>query len=187
MQKTRAFIAIPVEGEVRAALTELQARLKNPAANIRWMNPDALHLTLAFLGDIPAEKTPALGAALDENVSHLKSFPLRIQGVGVFGRRDKPGVVWAGVAETPDLLTLRERVARAVAAANIPFAACRFRPHLTLGRFKTPERATPIFPAMEKENDAVYGEIRVEAVELFKSELKPAGAEHTSLHRAALV
>lgn len=186
MESIRAFIAIDIGSEIRARLDELQQKLIPTDADVRWVKPENIHLTLAFLGNVPAENFQALENALDERLQRLEPFQLTAQGTGVFGRRSRPSVVWAGIEESPPLFTLQQRVVSALEAASIPFANKRFRPHLTLGRFKSLTHLDELFQTLEKEEARFFGTTEISSMELIKSELKPTGAEHTVLHRTDL-
>lgn len=183
METLRAFIAVEIGSEIRARLGELQKQLKKANADIRWVQPENMHLTLAFLGNVPVEKFQPLENALNATLRKLEPFQLTAYGTGVFGRRSRPSVVWAGIEESPPLLNLQERVVSALEAAAIPFENKRFHPHLTLGRFKSLSHLDELFQTLEKEEARFFGTTEISSVELIKSELKPTGAEYTVLHR----
>jgi 2'-5' RNA ligase len=127
----RAFLGIDLPHSVRGALQVQQFLLPMP----RKVEPEALHLTLVFLGDCPE---PALEAA-HEGFEALRErgFPLALQGLGLFGK-DKPRTAWAGVAPSPDLLHLQAKVETIARRAGCPVDARKFVPHVTLGRFQPP-------------------------------------------------
>jgi RNA 2',3'-cyclic 3'-phosphodiesterase len=127
----RAFLGIDLPRSVRGALQVQQFLLPMP----RKVEPEALHLTLVFLGDCPE---PALEAA-HEGFEALRErgFPLALQGLGLFGK-DKPRTAWAGVAPSPDLLHLQAKVETIARRAGCPVDARKFVPHVTLGRFQPP-------------------------------------------------
>ena len=185
MEIIRAFIAIDVGKTIRSNLAQLQQQLKVGGADIRWNRPKTMHLTLAFIGNTPADRIEVLGTILDRDLRGVNPFTMTARGIGMFCRRKRPGVLWAGIDENPALLELRERIVAAVDDAEIAFDNPRFRPHLTLGRFKSAADAAPLIKLLENERERFLGEVRVESVELLKSELKPDGAEHTCLHRTS--
>ena len=182
MESIRAFISIDIGSEIRARLDTLQRKLIQADADVRWVKPENIHLTLTFLGNVPKENLPALENALDENLHELEPFQLTAYRTGVFGRRSRPSVIWAGIEESPPLFNLRQRVISALETASIPFENKRFRPHLTLGRFKSLTRLDELFQTLEKEEAHFFGTREISTVELIKSELKPTGAKYTILH-----
>ncbi len=133
----RLFIAIELSPTLRGALTELQAALRREEVRGRDTPPENLHLTLAFLGELP-EAEPVLEAM--ETVD-FAPFPLRLEGVGCFG-----DLFWAGVTESEALAACARRLRRALAEAGIPYDRKRFSPHITLLRravFRRPPEAVP--------------------------------------------
>lgn len=127
----RAFVALLPPAEIRSRLTVLQFMLPMP----RRVEPADLHLTLAFLGEVP----DAVLADLDEGLARLRMAPFAIEasGVGLFGGA-QPRAAWAGVAPSEPLDRLQSKVAHMARQAGAVLEARRFVPHVTLGRFAPP-------------------------------------------------
>lgn len=188
MKTVRAFIAVDIGDEIRGRLDELQRKLKKVHSTVRWTKPNAMHLTLAFLGDLPIEKIDPLKMALDHACRKTACFKLVAAGVGTFGRPRHPRVVWAGIAACPPLMQLQNKILEGLCSVEIDFDSKPFTPHLTLGRVKGIDHHTaPLLEKIEKYRDAPIGSTRIDHVELIQSELTPRGAEHTVLHRSALL
>lgn len=187
METMRAFIAVDIGDEIRSKLDDLQRKLKKVHADVRWVKPRNIHLTLAFLGDIPVEKTNPLTAALDATFTDMHSFELHATGTGSFGNPRHPRVIWAGLADCPELMDLHRRTIEALKAAEIEFDNKPFSPHLTLGRVKAPDHTESLLGKLEKHKDTELGEAVIDRVELIQSTLAPRGAEYTTLHRIELV
>ena len=117
----RLFVAVCLNGEMRAALRDMQRQMKKQGVGGNYTPPENLHLTLAFIGDYPE---PA-----DVPLPPLTPFPIALEGFGSFG-----DLWWAGLAGSPALegyvRTLRHELNR----AGIPFDGKRFSPHITLLR-----------------------------------------------------
>ncbi len=186
MESVRAFIAVDIGSEIRARLNEFQGTLKTAGADIRWVKPENMHLTLAFLGNIPVSRIKPLETALLEQAANTEPFTLTVQGTGIFGRRSRPSVVWAGIQEHSALINLQQSVVSALGRAEIPFENNHFRPHLTLGRFKSLSHLDDLFQLLEEEHESYFGSVTVDSVQTIKSELKPSGAEYTILHQSRL-
>ncbi len=132
METVRAFIAIDVGEKIRHSLRSLQSELKKATADIRWVNPDNMHLTLAFPGNVSADQIEILKTAMDVLAAEIEAFQIRVCGTGYFGRPNRPRVVWAGVAPCPALSDLQTHIARALRESEIPFDDSKpFSPHLT--------------------------------------------------------
>jgi RNA 2',3'-cyclic 3'-phosphodiesterase len=130
----RAFLGIDMPQAVRGACQVQQFLLPLP----RKVDPDALHLTLVFLGNCPE---PALEAA-HEGFEALREpgFTLSLQGLGLFGK-EKPHTAWAGLAPSGPLIRLQAKVETIARRAGCPIEARKFVPHVTLGRFPPPNLA----------------------------------------------
>jgi len=103
-----------------------------PAA--RWVDPDNLHLTLRFIGEVDGGQAQDLDATLAQ--VHAARFDLTLAGVDRFGQGRKSRALWVGVAPAPELDRLRRRVEQAVQAAGFAPEGRKFKPHVTLARFK---------------------------------------------------
>lgn len=183
----RCFIAVDLSAEVRAAVADVQARVRAaaPRADVRWLDPHAFHLTLKFLGAVPGERVVAVSAALESAVSE-PPLELEARGLGAFPTIRRPRVLWAGiVVGVPRLVTLAAAVERALVPLGFPPEARPFQAHLTLGRVRSPRDAGALAKAIEAEGAVALGAWTASEVVLYQSHLKPTGAVHekVSLHR----
>ncbi|MCA9832149.1 MAG: RNA 2',3'-cyclic phosphodiesterase [Dehalococcoidia bacterium] len=134
----RLFIACEVPDDVKEGISNVVDQLKSRSgADVRYIRPDGVHVTLKFLGEVPVKKLPAVKLALQEAVVGHQPFELELSTIGTFGGREGLRIMWVGVAG--DVLRL-EALVRAVnaALAVVGFEPERrpFRPHLTLGRVR---------------------------------------------------
>lgn len=187
MKTARAFIAVDIGGEIREKLDGLQRKLKKVHANVRWVKPRNMHLTLAFLGDVPIQKLPSLKNALDEVFQGLDPFELDVAGTGFFGRPNRPTVIWAGITDCPPLMALQRKTVEALQAAEVEFDNKPFSPHLTLGRIKEANPTESLLGKLDKYRNEPLGQARIDTVHLIQSRLKPDGAEYTVLHDVSLI
>lgn len=188
MDLIRAFIAVDIGDDIRDRLDELQRKLKKVHANVRWVKPRNIHLTLVFLGDVTVEQVDLIRQELDLACRDRVAFDLAAAGTGFFGKRKYPRVIWAGVADCPPLATLQNRIAQELHATGIEFDNKPFSPHLTLGRVKGIDQHTePLLEKIEKYNMTELGSVHIDRVELIQSTLTPHGAEYEILHRVMLM
>ncbi|WP_030259026.1 MULTISPECIES: RNA 2',3'-cyclic phosphodiesterase [Streptomyces] len=163
------------------------------ADRLRWTTVEGWHLTLAFLGEVPAERLPELEAGLADVAEVHPVHRLRIAGAGRFGDR----VLWAGVeGQTWALRRLAEAVAEATAEVTAETTdAFAFHPHLTLARAGSARghrRAVQRVAAAELEGLAAaladYRGPEWEAAELhlMRSELDGGRTHYESLRSWAL-
>lgn len=125
----RLFTAIEIPEAMRMRLSLLRA----PIGGARWVQPEDMHITLRFAGDIDGRTADDL-ADLLADVS-VPPFMATIADCGAFGGRD-PRVLWAGVEAVPELDALYRANERAARAAGLEPDPRDFRPHVTLARMR---------------------------------------------------
>jgi RNA 2',3'-cyclic 3'-phosphodiesterase len=125
----RLFTALEIPAATRTHLSLLRA----PLGGAKWIEPEDMHITLRFVGDIDDRTADEFADLLAE--IHAEPFQVSIQDVGSFGGRE-PRVLWAGVEAGEPLAALyraNERAARAVGLEADPRS---FKPHVTLARMR---------------------------------------------------
>jgi len=183
----RAFIAVRISEDVRVALKRRQSRLKGTGIRAKWANPETMHMTLAFLGDILRTSISDIANSIDECVADMKRFRFCVAGTGAFGGKRGPRVIWADVHEGRDeLMQLQARIADAIRNIGIPLDTRPFTPHLTLARIRSPRGVDDLLKSLALEEDTAFGTVECSEVLLFQSILHPTGPEHIVLHRAPL-
>jgi len=176
----RVFLAVELDSEVRRRLAELGCELCPLTRRARWVRPEALHLTLRFFGEVAAEGVEPLAASLSKAFAGLPAFALDFRGCGVFPDRRNPRVLWVGVPGPPpalfELQARAEEVARALGFAR---EKRRFTPHLTVARFRGPERGidSVLSPCGARD----FGRTAIEEAVLFESRLSPSGSSYEKL------
>ena len=157
-------------------------------ANVRWVKPEHLHLTLKFLGDVDLRDIPEVCAAMTRAAASVPPFTLRMVGAGAFPRESQPRTVWIGADEgTEEIAVLHERIEVALAELGFRREHRRFRPHLTIGRVRSADRGIEELARVLGENhDFVAGVVDVDEVVAFSSELDRAGPIHEALATAPL-
>lgn len=183
----RAFVAIELDRAMLRALETMQSVLKREAPTwaVRWADSGGIHLTLKFLGDVPATQIPAIRAGLECACQPYRPFVLTCEGLGCFPNNQRPRVVWVGVRETIGVLSALQRaVEREIAPLGYPTEGRGFTPHLTLGRARDTASSDELRRLGSLIAARAAGEIaRMEArsVSLMRSELRPTGAVYTRL------
>lgn len=127
----RLFVAVTPPAEIRERLAALCAGV--PGA--KWVEPDNMHLTLRFIGEVDGGQASDIDAGL--SAVRGESFLLTLAGIGQFGDGEKIRSLWLGVQPNPALLRLRDKVEHAIVQAGLPPERRKFKPHITLARFKS--------------------------------------------------
>lgn len=183
----RAFIAVEVGRDVKSRCSDLQAEARGLRARVRWVKTDAMHLTLAFLGDIFVAASEEVARAMDEVAGTVAPFSCSIQGVGVFGRKRAPRVVWAGVDEgAVSLGTVYDRLTGPLRGLAIRVDDRPLVPHLTLGRVKSTAHSDELLAFLEARRGELLGEFDVDRIVLVSSRLTPDGPVYSHLHASPL-
>ena len=182
----RSFAAIELRDEDRDVLRRLIDELRSAGPEIRWVAPEILHLTLIFFGDVPPREVDAIRDALAGICERHAPFSMTLRGAGAFPNARRPRTIWAGISgDVEPLRALSNDVGRAMKALGYPPDKA-FRPHITLGRSRTGNPAPALTRSLEDRSDVALSECPVEAVTLFKSDLRPRGPVYTPLARLPL-
>jgi RNA 2',3'-cyclic 3'-phosphodiesterase len=175
-ERIRAFVAVRIPDEVLSQLGAIQQQLKRKFPEVSWTRAEAMHVTLRFLGNIESARLPELDGALRGATGGFSAFDLELSGIGSFGNR----VLWAGIKRGAEPLTLLANSLRPAASTFSAHEEERpFNAHVTLGRFRRPERGVARILAELKAPQ--FGSWRVDHFELIRSELSPQGARYTAL------
>ena len=195
---SRLFIAAVPPPPVRAALVAMQEALRAGLAapdagpRVRWVRPEAIHLTLRFLGETPGDRAPAIERALAATAAASPPIDLRLGALGTFGGR-RPRVVWVGLeGDLAALDACASMLNRSLAAEGFPDDPRPLRPHLTLARLSgragrdAHARLLSLVAAAAAPSKPAEAGFRVEALKLIRSELRPDGPRYTTLLTTAL-
>lgn len=183
----RAFIAMDIDDAIKVSLIDLIGRLKSRGEGVGWIRPDALHLTLKFLGDISGDRARSVERCLEEIGSRHKRFPLSVKGTGVFPPGSaRPRILWAGIEPSSPLMDFQEDIESTLEKEDFLREPKAFHPHLTLGRVRTPVGLAKILEMFKDHGDLEFGVMTAAAVTLVESRLHPSGAQYSVLREARL-
>ncbi len=178
----RAFVAIELTEEAIEYCSRISQSLKQLGLKGSFPAPQSLHLTLKFLGNIEERIISSLEAALTESSDGVEPFSIQIGGVGVFPSHKRPRVLWVGVTPEPALIWLHRNLEKDLAALGFAPERRAFRPHLTLMRLRSLHQLKALVAFLEHAaRDPRRVRSRVPAFHLYRSVLRPQGAEYTKL------
>ena len=161
----RLFVALDLPWTLRHHLSALAGGV--PGA--RWVSPENYHLTLRFIGEVPAHRAEEVDLALA--ALRGRGFSLVMSGVGTFSKAGRVTSLWAGVERNQQLDHLQGKIETALQRAGLEPERRRFAPHVTLARLDA---------STEIEKLAQY----VQAHNLFRAE--PVAVEHFTLFSSRL-
>ncbi len=188
MKNIRTFVAIEASPTVRQRAVALIDVLREAPAEVKWVAPENMHLTLKFLGDIDFGKIPEVCELVKRAVAAVAPFELEIRGAGAFPNPTRPGTVWIGADEGAEQMeALFKPVEKAVRRLGVRREPRRFHAHLTLGRVR---RGGPGVEALgeliRQQSDYEAGRMIVRGVKVFSSELRREGPLYNVLGSASL-
>jgi len=187
----RTFIAIELPQKIIGTLSALQNQLKNTQADVKWVAPENIHLTLKFLGEVDEKKIEKIIQALEETAKDNQPFSIRLCALGAFPKINFPRVIWVGIdagdEETKNIaFVLEEKLQK----LGIPKEKRPFSSHITIGRVRSGINREKLV----KELDILQGkgllqenlEFLATKITLFKSTLTPKGPVYEILKEASL-
>ena len=186
----RAFIAIELPQEIKDALAHIQEQLKISGADVTWVQPQNIHLTLKFLGEIDDKKLEEIISILENATQNKNPFSTRLSSLGAFPKINFPRVIWVGIdkgdAETKQIAkVLEEKIAK----IGIPPETRPFSSHITIGRVRSSLNREKLVKNLNDLADS-FGkenlEFLVTKTTLFKSTLTPKGPIYEALKEANL-
>ncbi len=174
----RLFVAIPVSGEVAEALSRLLDRWRSRSWPVKWARPEALHLTLKFLGQVSPERHSSLVDAVGDAVRGTPALAFSLAELGAFPGMSRARVLWAGLESEAALELLVHRIERAAAGLGFPLEGKPYRPHVTLGRVREGSHLpAEAIRALEEERLPAAGFLSGEVL-LYRSLTGPGGAHY---------
>jgi 2'-5' RNA ligase len=177
----RCFIAVTLPAPLKQSVGKMMKSLRETGADVRWVPEENLHLTLKFLGATGEEQMEGITGALRKKISPHPPFYITIGGVGCFPGGRHPRVIWVGIQEYGPLEDIYRAVEDVMTQFGYPPEDRPFSPHLTIGRVRSGKRLAEALKRLDEFRAVVFDEFEVKGVTLMKSELKPGGAEYSSL------
>jgi 2'-5' RNA ligase len=183
----RLFVSIDVPDRLAEAVADLQAEFAD-ASGLNVTDPEGVHVTLKFLGEVGEERLPELERAIETAVedSGVSSFEAEFGGLGVFPSLDYISVVWLGVREGgEDMTRLHEAIERRTVELGFEPEDHEFTPHVTLARMEH-AGGKELVQRLVRERDPTVGRTTVEEVRLTESELDHEGPSYSTVERFPL-
>jgi 2'-5' RNA ligase len=184
----RTFVAVEIPFEVKDRARGLIDRLRATPAKVKWVQPEHMHWTLKFLGDVDMTEVPAVCQAVTRAVEPLRPFDIEARGAGAFPDARRPRTVWLGMGTgSEEMIALHDAIDVQLAELGYRAENRRFRPHLTIGRVRqSPDGIDELGRLLQRHADFESGLSTVYEVVVFSSELGRDGPTHEALCHAEL-
>lgn len=191
MTRIRTFIAVDVDDDTRDRLVLLQERLAAHGGEaVKWVEPDSLHVTLLFLGEVEDRDLAAVCRTVSRVCAEHDAFTLAVEKVGCFPNARRPRVLWAGIGEGADeLIALHAALEEPLLELGCYRREERqYTPHLTLGRVRPDKVPFALSEAIAKNQTWSAGQTAVGEVLVMSSDFMSGhvGPNYTVMGRAPL-
>lgn len=188
MARVRTFLGIDLGEEIRDRLVALQEELAEAAPDVKWVEPENLHVTLLFLGEVAQRETLDICRAAQKAIMDVPAFVISVEGTGCFPNLRRPRTLWVGIGKGSDEI---KEVHDAIETPLLEMGNYRretrgYTPHVTLGRVKGDSPSDVLVKALAKHKTWSAGETIVKAVNVMSSELRSDGPIYTVLGKAKL-
>jgi 2'-5' RNA ligase len=174
----RAFLALRPDDDVLKNLKGVQQELGQAGIDARWVSADAVHLTIQFLGDVREHELPEIERGLREAIATVKPFEVEFRGLGVFPNQKKPRAVWVGL-HGDGIAGVADAVETVLSPLGFPPEEREMTPHITLGRLRSTRGTETLIRIIRSSTERSFGTSRLNAVTLYRSQLRPDGAVYT--------
>ncbi|MEW6009219.1 MAG: RNA 2',3'-cyclic phosphodiesterase [Candidatus Omnitrophota bacterium] len=182
----RAFIAVELEPQIKEELAKIQEVLKTSQADVKWVEPVNLHITLKFLGQTPIEKIEKINQLLKDSLSHFSPFPLSLKTLGAFPKINYPRVIWVGAFSPENKLnTLADLVEGKLVSLKFPKEKRDFQSHITLGRVRSTKNQARLIELIQG-TQVQEKTMMVASLTFFKSHLSAKGSIYQPIFKINL-
>lgn len=186
----RCFIAINIDEQIRKAMANLQNELQAKAdvkkGDVKWVNPEIVHLTLKFLGEIEDKQVVDVCSITNDVTNRHKSFELSVESAGHFGGRSAR-VLWIGAGQNCDnLIQLQQDLDQQLDMAGWPKETRKFSAHLTICRVRNTKAGIKLAQMIQEYKDIKLGTVLVDSVSVYQSQLTAKGPIYTVLGKYEL-
>ncbi len=180
----RSFLAFELPVDIKRIIVKVSEDVRQLPLNVRRVNVDNIHITTVFMSDVQEEQIGPIQDVVKDVCQGYGPFSIAIKGIGLFGSRRNPRVLWIGLDGAIDRMAcFRDDLQKGLRPFGIKEETRRFKPHLTLGRFrKGAKTGTHLDDLLSKYHDLTSPECIIEELVLFKSDLRPGGAVYSRLN-----
>jgi len=185
----RSFLAFELPVDIKKIIMGISEDVRQLSLGVRWVNVTNIHLTIVFMGNVQEEQIKPIQGIVKDVCQGYGPFSIGIKGLGLFGSRRNPRVLWIGLDGAIDRMGyFRDDLQKKLKRFGIKEEKRRFKPHLTLGRFRKGARTrTHLNDLLSKYHDLTSPECTIKELVLFKSDLKPGGAVYSKLNGWPLI
>jgi 2'-5' RNA ligase len=186
--RIRTFIAVPLADAIREKALALQESMATASNAVKWVEPENIHLTLLFLGEVDSRELHAICRAVESVTVQHAPIEMSVAGTGCFPNPRRPRILWIGIDEgAAELVALHDDLEEALLQLGSYRREERdFKPHITLGRVKGEDTGTDLAETLVKYKSWTGGHMTAREVLVMGSELTRDGPVYTIIGRGKL-
>lgn len=180
----RLFIGIRIPDEIKRKIEiSVVSDLRKEIREARIVPSENQHLTLKFIGETSEDNIPFIREIISSSAGLFLPVKAIVRGVGVFPDEKNVRVFWIGMNSDGTLKKLNNLLEIKLEKAGISKKEDRFKEHITIARFKSVPKLSVLKEILEKYKDTIFGEMKVEDIELIKSEIHSSGPIYTTIFK----
>lgn len=182
----RAFLSYDIEDpSFISSVRRLQRELDLTGAELKLVDPEIMHFTVRFLGEIDEEDERKIISVLKDNVENFE-LELNFRGTGVFPDERRMSVIWVGIDPASG-----EKLEKQSLAINKLLESVhtlrkqdsdRFSPHVTIARVRSGKNKDKLVEFIHRHKVEEFGKMEIGNLRLKLSNLTPSGPEYSDLH-----
>jgi 2'-5' RNA ligase len=182
----RSFIAVQLSDELKTGIGNSITIFKKTGADVKWIKPENLHITLKFLGNIEEDQIGPIASHISDIALKHANFNFTLIGTGAFPDYRRARVLWIGIRDHNHLLSVVRDIENSMEREGFDRDRRPFSPHITIGRVRSPRGIDKLTAELVKYRNMDFGTQSAGSIHLIKSVLKPGGAEYSTISSAPL-
>ena len=184
MTSFRGFIAIDIEPT--SAIIAFENKIAQTGADVKLVDPQNIHITLKFLGDVEEQKIDPIEQIMNTSVEGISPFSITLMGTGVFPNENYIKVIWIGIQGAEQIKTIATSLDERLSKIGFKREQRSLSPHLTIGRVKTVKNKQALMITIRNHEHLEFSEQKIPSIKLKKSQLTPQGPIYTTIKEIEL-
>jgi 2'-5' RNA ligase len=180
-ESIRSFLAFDIENNmVLNRFSTTQNQLVQTGADLKLVEPQNIHITIRFLGNI----TPAMAETISAEMKKIQftPFTVQIKGLGAFPNPNYSRVIWAGITTGANQLkNVFSQLEPQLRGLGFKPDSKGFSPHLTIARVRSGRNKQQLAKFITENANYEFGAVNAKCLRLKKSDLTPRGPVYSTI------
>ena len=184
MSTFRGFIAIEVNAT--PSIIEFEKEIRTTGADVKLVEPQNIHITLKFLGDVGENLIDEIEQIMKDAVKEMEPFTMRLKGTGVFPNHNYVKVIWIEIKDAQPIEIISKNIDEKLSKLGFKKEKRGFSPHLTIARVKTAKNKQHLLETIKKYTDVEFSIQEVNSIKIMKSDLTSKGPIYSTMREVKL-